>query len=87
MGGEGAMLYYNGSRYLHKGYKVKVRDTVGSGDAFLAGLMAKLLDHASPVEALEFASGLGAFVATCTGPCPQYEVREIYHLLKAGVVQ
>ena len=70
MGGDGALLYFNGKEYKHKGYKVNVVDTVGSGDAFLAGLIAKLLDNASPVDALEFASGLGAFIATQTGACP-----------------
>jgi fructokinase len=81
MGGDGAVLYYNGKEYIHKGYKVEVVDTVGSGDAFLAGLIAKLLGNASPVEALEFASGLGAFIATQKGACPKYEVDEIYNLL------
>lgn len=87
MGGDGAVLYYNGNEYLQKGYRVDVVDTVGSGDAFLAGLLARLLDNASPVNALEFASGLGAFIATQKGACPVYNVDEIYNLLKTGVVQ
>jgi fructokinase len=87
MGGDGAVLYYNGNEYLQKGYKVDVVDTVGSGDAFLAGLLARLLDNASPVNALEFASGLGAFIAMQKGASPVYNVDEIYNLLKTGVVQ
>ena len=87
MGGDGAVLYYNGNEYVQKGYRVDVVDTVGSGDAFLAGLLARLLDNASPVNALEFASGLGAFIATQKGACPVYNVDEIYNLLKTGVVQ
>ena len=87
MGGDGAVLYYNGNEYVQKGYKVDVVDTVGSGDAFLAGLLARLLDKASPVNALEFASGLGAFIAMQKGACPVYNVDEIYNLLKTGVVQ
>jgi fructokinase len=86
MGSDGALLYFNGNEYKHKGYKVNVVDTVGSGDAFLAGLIAKLLDNASPIDALEFASGLGAFIASCTGPCPKYDVEEIYNLVQSGVV-
>jgi len=85
MGGEGAILYYNGQEYRHKGYKVNVVDTVGSGDAFLAGLLARLLDKAAPEETLEFASGLGAFIASRTDPCPKYNVEEIYDLIKVGV--
>ncbi len=87
MGGDGAVMYYNGNKYMQKGYKVDVVDTVGSGDAFLAGLLARLLEKASPVNALEFASGLGAFIAMQKGACPVYNVDEIYNLLKTGVVQ
>ena len=86
MGGDGAVLYYNGNEYVQKGYKVDVADTVGSGDAFLAGLLSRLLDKASPVNALEFASGLGAFIAMQKGACPVYNFDEIYKLLKTGVV-
>jgi len=82
MGGDGALLYFEGIEYRHKGYKVNVVDTVGSGDAFLAGLIAKFLDNATPVDALDYASGLGAFIASCTGPCPEYNVEEIYKLVQ-----
>lgn len=87
MGGDGALLYFNDNEYRHSGFKVNVVDTVGSGDAFLAGLIAKLLDDSSPVDALEFASGLGAFIASRTGPCPEYEVDEIYSLVQHGIAQ
>jgi fructokinase len=63
-------LYLNGTEYRHGGYKVEVVDTVGSGDAFLAGFLSKLLDNVSPVDALDYASGLGAFIATQRGACP-----------------
>ena len=82
MGGDGAIFYYNGQGYVQKGYKVEVVDTVGSGDAFLAGLIAKLLENTSPVEALEFASSLGAFIATQTGACPDYNVSAINNLIR-----
>ncbi len=87
MGGDGAILYYNGHEYKHNGYKVNVVDTVGSGDAFLAALIAKLLDRAEPVDALEFASRLGAFIATQKGACPEYNVDEVYNLLNKKVIQ
>jgi fructokinase len=86
MGGDGALMYFDGNEYKHNGYKVTVADTVGSGDAFLAGLIAKLLDNAPPTEALEFASGLGAFIASCTGPCPRYNIEEIYNLIQTANV-
>ncbi len=77
LGGDGAKLYYNGNAYTQNGFKVTVADTVGSGDAFLAGLLAKLLDNASPADALEFASRMGAFVATQKGGCPSYDMKQV----------
>ena len=77
MGEHGAVYYTNESVYRHAGFKVEVADTVGSGDAFLAGLLAKLMEGASPEKALEFASGLGAFVATQKGACPAYTLHEL----------
>lgn len=82
MGGNGALWYLNENVYRHNGYRVDVTDTVGSGDAFLAGLLAKLLDDASPADALDFASGLGAFIATQYGACPFYDLSEIESLIK-----
>ena len=82
MGGDGAMLFLNEKVYKHNGYKVHVADTVGAGDAFLAGLLTKLLDKGSPEDALAFASGLGAFIATQTGACPQYNNADIENLMK-----
>jgi fructokinase len=81
MGGEGAMLCMNGEITKHEGFKVDVQDTVGSGDAFLAGLLSHLLDNADYKEVLEFASGLGAFIATQRGACPDYNIDEIKNLI------
>jgi fructokinase len=81
MGGDGAMLYMNDAVILHRGFKVDVVDTVGCGDAFLAGLLSRLLDDATPVEALDFASRLGAFIAIQRGACPEYELKDMYDLI------
>jgi fructokinase len=87
MGGDGALLLMNGEITKHPGFKVDVVDTVGSGDAFLAGLLSQLLDNASSEASLEFASGLGAFIATQTGACPGYEVEEIKELIQHNIVK
>lgn len=86
-GSEGSVLYTEGTLYEHPGFKVEVADTIGSGDASLAALLVKLSAGASPAEALEFSSALGALIATYSGGCPDYEVEEIYALIKNGSAQ
>lgn len=83
-GTNGASLFMAGKAYHHPGFKVKVKDTVGSGDAFLAGLIAKLSSGMSPAETLEYACGLGSFIATQTGGCPRYSINQVEELIKKG---
>ncbi len=77
LGANGALLYMGGKLYQHSGYKIKVADTVGSGDAFLAGLLSKWMDGSSATAMLDYASKLGAFVATQKGACPLYDPNTI----------
>ena len=80
-GGDGATLYMDGETINHAGIKIDVVDTVGSGDAFLAGLLSKIIEGKTHSEALEYASGLGALIATKRGACPEYEINEVYKLI------
>jgi fructokinase len=50
------------------GHKVELADSLGSGDAFTAGFIHKLLRAAPFTEACEHGNILGAIVATQTGP-------------------
>jgi len=86
-GNKGSLLYTNGNFYQHPGFVVELADTIGSGDAFLAGLISKLSEGRNPTEALEFSSAIGALVASYTGPCPEYDVKEIQTLIETGIVQ
>ena len=76
-GGDGAMVCNEGQLYSHPGYKVKVADTIGSGDAFLAGFLAKTKAGLSIDERLQFANALGAFIASKEGACPSYQASDI----------
>lgn len=76
-GEHGASLIHQGKFYSHPGYTVKVADTVGAGDAFLAGFLAAYFDHKGMEEALENAAGIGAFVATKAGAVPDYTTEEV----------
>ncbi|PSJ81375.1 carbohydrate kinase family protein [Neisseria iguanae] len=77
LGSHGAALYRDGQLYRHSGFRVKVADTVGSGDSFLAGLTYKLLNNADPQEAVTFACALGALVASHHGATPEISLQEI----------
>lgn len=79
-GSKGAIMNVEGTFYQHPGYKVKVADTVGSGDSFLAALIAKTIQGSTPEEALDFASKTGAFIASKTGGTPIYDAAEITNL-------
>jgi fructokinase len=80
-GEDGAILYCEGEFYEHPGFKVNAVDTVGAGDAFLAGLISSLINDKTPDEALAFACATGAFVATKTGATPNYDMKEINSIL------
>ena len=76
-GEHGAFINVDGKFYRHNGYKVNVADTVGSGDSFLAAIIAKTIEGKSPEDALDFACKTGAFIASKTGGTPIYDMTEI----------
>ena len=84
MGGEGAMINHEGKIYRHQGFKVEVADTIGSGDSFLAGFLHQLLIGSSIDHALAFASAIGAFIATQSGACPEYNISQITDLIDSN---
>lgn len=80
-GSHGAVLYYNEQFYYNSGYKIKVVDTVGAGDSFLAGLLSKLLAKEEPQKAIDFACALGALVAQSEGANPKITTQEITNFM------
>ena len=84
MGGDGALVNDRGKVSHHEGFKVTVADTIGSGDSFLAGFLSQLLNGSSTERALHFASGIGAFIATQHGACPDYQFSQITELIQSA---
>ena len=81
-GEDGAILYYKGNFYDHDGYKIKVKDTVGAGDSFLATLINELLvKENSPQAALAKACAVGALVASKEGANCIIDNEEIAQLI------
>ena len=82
LGAHGA-VYLNGGRiHAHHGYRVKVADTVGSGDSFLAGFIFKLLSGSPPEEILAFACAMGALNASLQGATPDLPYDGIMQLVR-----
>ena len=80
-GAKGALLYHKGEIIEHSGYKVNVVDTVGSGDAFLAGFLASYLSGENLSKSLDYACATGALIATKTGGTPNYKLTEIQEMI------
>ncbi len=76
-GKHGAFIYHEKQLYENNGYAVKVQDTIGCGDAFLAGIIYSFAHKIAPQEAIDFASKLGALVATRSGGTPVYTREDI----------
>jgi fructokinase len=70
-GRNGAVLWREGRWTEHPGFEVEVRDTVGAGDAFLAVLLAGLLEGTDDEALLHHANLIGAYVATQHGAVPE----------------
>jgi fructokinase len=69
-GRHGALLLSDGKFYYNSGYQIKVVDTVGAGDSFLASLISKLLSDTHPQDAINYACAVGALVAQSEGANP-----------------
>jgi fructokinase len=67
---EGAALWDRGSLTTATAPHVEVKDTVGAGDAFMAGLMVGLTRGMDHKRVLEIACRLGAYVASHFGATP-----------------
>ena len=76
-GSKGALIYQGGKIISHDGYKVKVADSIGAGDAFLSGFIQTYLDKQPLDQVLDFACKLGAFVASKKGGTPKYEIGDL----------
>ena len=83
-GSHGAVLLSEGKLYYNSGYQIKVKDTVGAGDSFLASLIAKLLTKENPQKALDYACAVGALVAGSEGANPKLEAEEIQKFMFPG---
>jgi fructokinase len=76
-GSEGAFLKTVDEEIYQRGFTVDTIDTVGAGDAFLAGFIHNYSRNKPLKEALEFACLLGAWVASQKGANPPFLFEKI----------
>jgi fructokinase len=76
-GAEGASYYTKSAVYTFPAFEVQVADTCGSGDSFLAAFLSKKFEGESPEKCMAYATGLGAFVASHEGACPEYNISKL----------
>ena len=83
-GSKGVTSLRNGLLTHFHGYEVMVKDTVGSGDAFLAAYIHHRLKNYDEKGCLKFACAVGALNASKDGGTPEIGLDEIDKLLLTG---
>lgn len=68
MGGDGAVFVEPGQALLARPPKVKVRSTVGAGDAMVAGIVYGMIQNSSLEDLARMATASGAYAVTRLGP-------------------
>jgi fructokinase len=80
-GGEGAICRDDTGLHAHPGFPITVKDTVGSGDSFLAAFLTQMLKGQSTGNCLAFACGVGALVATKSGGTPAIDQQMVWDFM------
>ena len=82
LGEKGAFtLSKTGEYYYDQGYRIKLKDTIGSGDACSAGFMHSYINGESLNNSLKFGNAAGAIVATTSGGTTKITKEEIIQFL------
>lgn len=80
-GERGSLLLDQHTTDEHPGYRIRVGDTIGAGDAFTAALVSEYLRGASLAQTNETANRMGAWVASRSGAMPAPAETGILHEL------
>lgn len=71
LGPHGSLLVNRSGMHRHQGYRVKVVDTIGAGDAFTAGMVHAYMRQASLPQINDVANRCGSYVASQPGATPK----------------
>ena len=83
-GKEGAVALDETGLHAQAGFPVKVKDSVGSGDSFLAAFLSQYLRGAEVGNCLAFAGAVGALVATHSGGTPRILQADIEQMINSN---
>ena len=86
LGENGCSLLLRGQFLTVPGFKVRVADTVGSGDAFAAALLHGLDQEWEPERIGRFANAAGALVASRSGANPDWTVEECEAMVREAMI-
>lgn len=75
-GSKGGLYLHKDTLYSFPAVEIVIRDTVGSGDSYLAGFLSAKLLRETPIGILKKAASLGAFVTSHSGANPEYEMED-----------
>ena len=77
-------IYMDGKFYEEEPYyNIEVIDRIGSGDAYLAGVLYGLIKHGTPERALEIGNALSAVKNTVLGDMSASSIEEIESVIKS----
>ena len=79
-GAKGAFLKTADEEIYQRGFMVNTKDTVGAGDAFLAGFIHNYSSDKPLKDALKFACLLGAWVASQKGANPPFIYKNLENI-------
>ncbi len=79
-GREGSILFTEGKTSNHEGHKINVEDTVGAGDAFVAGLVTGMLRGYELDDLHNKANRVASYICSKRGATPSLtnEIRKLF---------
>ena len=83
LGSDGALALIDGTLLRQEAVTVDAVDTVGAGDAFVAGYLAELVDGCGPQDRLKTAAATGAFACLVPGDWEGFPRRHELPILQA----
>lgn len=80
--GDSGAVYIEGDQLYHQDvFKVDIKDTVGSGDGFLAAFLHSMHQGRLPQDCLRIACAYGALVASHSGATPTLEPQALLSMI------